>query len=326
MKHLRFIPIACCILVLASCAGKTNTDQVAAGELAGKITMSGAFAMYPMAIKWSEEFKKLHPHVQFDIQAGGAGKGMTDVMSGTVDFGMVSRDISPEETAKGAIGIGVTIDAVIPTFSASNPYFNEIYKQGVSREQLADIYVTEKIKTWGDLLGNGSTETIEFYTRSDACGAGETFAKYLQSNAKQEDLKGIGVYGDPGLAEAVSKSKFAIGYNNVNFTYDASTRKPNTGLGVVPLDLNGNKMLESTENVYTTLDMLNAAIASGVFPSPPSRILYFVHNGPPTDPLKLAFLHWVLNEGQQYCAEAGYIPLSKEKLDEQLGRLSSSPQ
>ena len=319
-----------CIIALAlsACGSKSNDQNTssATGELAGMITMSGAYAMYPMAIKWGEEFKKLHPNVQFDIQAGGAGKGMTDVVSGTVDFGMVSRAINPEEEAKGAYGIGVTIDAVIPTISADNPYNTLIYQQGVSRKQLEGIFITESIKTWGDLLGNGAKENIQKFSRSDACGAGETFAKYLQSGAQQEDIKGIGVFGDPGLAEAVSRSRFSIGYNNVNFTYDAETRLTNKGMGVLPLDLDENGRLDPRENVYVTLDTLNQAIATGVFPSPPSRVLYFVHKGPPDDPVKIAFLNWILTDGQQFCAEAGYIPLSAEKLKEQQARIPGAIQ
>ncbi|HEX9902240.1 MAG TPA: hypothetical protein VGB72_05205, partial [Acidobacteriota bacterium] len=47
-------------------------------ELKGTVSLSGAWALYPMAVKWAEEFRKLHPGVQVDVQAGGAGKGITD--------------------------------------------------------------------------------------------------------------------------------------------------------------------------------------------------------------------------------------------------------
>ncbi len=312
------------VLFFSACAGSKNEPGTNAdGTLSGKLTFSGAFAMYPMVVKWGEEFKKLHPEVQFDIQAGGAGKGMTDVLSGTVDFGMVSREINTEEINKGAHAIGVAIDAVIPTFSASNPYLDEIYKQGVSREDFNEIYLTEKVKTWGDLLGNSSKENIEVYTRSDACGAGETFAKYI-GNVKQEDLNGIGIFGDPGLAEAVIKDKYAIGYNNVNFTYDVTSRKPNKGIAVLPLDLNSNDTLDAGENVYGSLDQLNKAILDGVFPSPPSRLLYLVHKGVPDNDVKKAFLNWILTDGQKLCPETGYIALDETKTKEQLNRITQS--
>lgn len=50
-------------------------------ELQGEIQLSGAFALYPMAVKWAEEFRKIHPKVRIDISAGGAGKGITDALA-----------------------------------------------------------------------------------------------------------------------------------------------------------------------------------------------------------------------------------------------------
>ncbi len=72
-----------------------------AEELSGNVTLSGAWALYPMALKWAEEFQKVHPKVRVDIQAGGAGKGIADALAGIVDFGMVSREIQPAETQTG---------------------------------------------------------------------------------------------------------------------------------------------------------------------------------------------------------------------------------
>jgi len=62
----------------------------------GTIRVSGAWALYPMMVKWAEEFKKIHPQVRIDVSAGGAGKGITDALTGLVDIGMVSRELRPE--------------------------------------------------------------------------------------------------------------------------------------------------------------------------------------------------------------------------------------
>ena len=125
-------------------AGAANHPPKA---LSGKITMSGAYALYPMAVKWGEEFRKLNPGVTFDIQGGGAGKGMTDVLSGTVNFGMVSRDISPDEVKKGAYGIAVCKDAVIPVINPNNPYIELIKQKGITRDQFYKIFITGEITT-----------------------------------------------------------------------------------------------------------------------------------------------------------------------------------
>ena len=72
----------------------------------------------------------------------------------------------------------------------------------LKRDQFLNIFVTGNIKDWKQLAGKVSVP-IHIYTRSDAAGAAETWAKYF--NKKQEDLLGVAVYGDPGLAQAVKR-------------------------------------------------------------------------------------------------------------------------
>lgn len=306
--------IAICIFFYAGCSS---------GKKERKITMSGAFALYPMAVQWGEEFKAIYPKVQFDIQGGGAGKGMTDVLTGTTDIGMVSRDINEEEINKGAVGFSVCKDAVLPTFNAENPYRDLIYKKGITKQQFIDLWVNEKIKTWGELLGNGATEKIEIFTRSDAAGAAEAWAKYLNGK-KQEDLKGVGVMGDPGVAQAVVKSKFAIGYNNVSFAYDTETKINTSGIAVLPIDINENGVLDADENVYGDINQVNAAILSGKYPSPPARPLYFVTKGSPTNTLVIEFLRYVLTDGQKGLPEAGFVVLPQDVINQQIEKLPNA--
>lgn len=280
--------------------------------LGGTISISGAWALYPMVLKWVEEFKKLHPKVTIDVQAGGAGKGMADVLSGMADLGMVSRDIHPEEMARGALAVAVTKDGVVATLSARNPYLAEILKKGINRRPLTDIWTDDKAVTWGQVLGTSVAAPVRVFTRSDACGAGETWAAFL--GKKQEELGGIGVYGDPGVADAVRREPLGIGYNNINFAYDPKTLKPFDGLVIAPIDLDGNGRLDEAERFYATRDDITAAIAKNIYPSPPARDLYLVAKGKPAKKAVVQFLRWVLADGQKYVPETGYIPLAPDKL------------
>ena len=288
-------------------------------QLKGTISTSGAWALYPMAIKWAEEFQKLYPQVRIDIQAGGAGKGIADVLARMVDIGNVSREIHPAEIEKGAFPIAVTKDAVVPAINRKNPFLKEILKHGITKEQFIDIWITGKIKTWGEVLGTKEKAAIRVFTRSDACGAAETWAAFL--GKRQEDLLGVGVYGDPGLADAVKRDLLGIGYNNINYAYDAKTEKPVEGIMIAPVDLNGNGMVDREEGIYDTRAQIIEAIANNIYPSPPARDLYFVTRGKPEKREVIEFIRWVLTEGQQYVLETGYIPLSKEKLNEGLKKI-----
>lgn len=288
-------------------------------ECAGTITLSGAWALYPMAIKWAEEFKKAYPDTRFDISAGGAGKGMADALSGMVDIGMVSRDIYPPEVKKGAWWVSVAKDAVVPTINSDNPCAALLRERGMTRKEFADIFLGKKIANWSQLRGKAPVAEVRVYTRSDACGAAKTWAQYLGGH--QEDLGGVGVFGDPGIAEAVHKDILGIGYNNINFAFDPRTERLVDGLMIPPLDLDGDGKISKDESFYDTRKALTDAIASGKYPSPPARDLHFVCRGKPSRPCVRAFLAWVLTDGQKFIPENGYICLPKQKLTADVEKL-----
>ena len=285
----------------------------------GDLTLSGAWALYPMAIKWGEEFSKLYPKVRIDVQAGGAGKGIADVLAGAVDFGMVSRGIHPTELERGAFAIAVCKDAVVPTLSTKNPLLGQLQKAGLKKENFVAIWITGTATTWGGVLEGGGGSPVHVYTRSDACGAAETWAEYL--GRRQEDLLGVGVYGDPGLAEAVRRDPLGLGFNNINYAYDAKSKKPVPGIAILPIDLDGNGKIDEPESFYSDRDAMTEAIARGAYPSPPARDLYLVTKGTPRDPLAVEFLRWVLSEGQKFVPETGYIALPPDKLEEGLKKI-----
>jgi phosphate transport system substrate-binding protein len=297
---------------------KTAAVKPPVDDLEGTISISGAFALYPITVKWADEFKKLHPKVKFNISAGGAGKGITDALSGLVDIGLASRDIDPAEVKKGAYTVYVTKDAVVPTFNTGNPDAGELLAKGVKRNQFADIFVTGNIKNWKQVAGKVAVP-IHVYNRSDAAGAAETWAKYF--GKKQEDLLGVGVYGDPGLAQAVKKDVTAIGFNNLAYLYDLKTRKQVAGVHALPIDVNGNGKIDANENFYATIDELTAAIADGKYPSPPARNLGFLFKGKPKKKEIIEFVKYVLTGGQKFVDENGYIALSKTKIQEELKKV-----
>ncbi len=283
------------------------------------ISLSGAFALYPLVVRWSEEYKKEHPEIRFNISAGGAGKGMADALSGTVDLGMFSRAIAPEEIEKGVWWIAVTKDAVIPTMNSRNPVLETIRKRGLTRDEFRQLYIEGAITNWNQFPGIENNQVVNVFTRSDACGAAGTWAAYL--GGSQEDLKGIGVFGDPGLADAVVKEINGIGFNNTIYLYDIASGKKNPGIEVIPIDVNENGHIDAGEDFYNTFEEILTAIADEQYPSPPARDLYLVANGKPEKKATLDFLKWIVTRGQAFVSEAGYVTLSREKLEAQLVKL-----
>lgn len=309
-KHQLLIPLLISLsIILGACASAPESSG--SGEPEGTITISGAWALYPMMTRWAEEYQKIYPNVQFDVSAGGAGKGMADALGDIVDIGMVSRSVTSEEEQNGAYWIAVTKDAVLPMVNANNPAIGDLMKQGLTKELFTRIFITGDVKTWGELVGKPEIQDeIHVYTRSDAAGAPETWAQYL--GGKQEDLLGIAVYGDPGLLEAVIKDPLGIGYNNLGYAYDASTGEPVSGALALPIDVNESGLADRDEILETKAEAIEM-VALNKYPSPPARPLNLVTHGKP-EGLVAGFIEWILVDGQPFVGEAGFVSLTDEQL------------
>ena len=277
----------------------TNIGWAKDTELAGTVTLSGAWAIYPTAVAWAEAFQKLHPKVRIDVSAGGAGKGAADAIAGLVDIGMVSRDPDPAEIKKGIMPIYILHDAVFPVISDKNPALTDLLKKGVNRETWIGIYITGLIANWDAVVGRKIGKSIHLYTRSDSCGAAASWAAYL--GKKQEDLRGVGVYGDPGLLEAAKRDPMGIGYSNFSyvFTREGTVIK---GAKLVPIDYNNNGIADPDE-IYESRDAAIKGIRQGIYPA--TRKNYFFVKGK-TQGLVKEFIEFALSdEGTKIVDEVG---------------------
>jgi len=306
-------------------AGAATATQAAtaapADTLSGTITISGAFALYPLMTVWGDEFKKVHPNVEFDISGGGAGKGMTDALSGAVDIGMVSRQVKPAEEAQGAYTIPVVKDAVFGVVNAKNPVISDILAKGLSQDTLRKIFITGEIKTWGAAVGNpANTDAIHVYTRSDSAGAADIWAQFLGGKAQADILKdAVGVNADPGLLDAVVKDPRGIGYNNLGFAFDLGSGNVAAGAVVVPIDADKNGKADPVE-IIDSLTKATTAVANNTYPSPPGRVENLVTKGKPSA-LVQAFILWILTDGQQFVGQAGYVQLPADQLTASLAKV-----
>lgn len=292
----------------SACAQKEAQAPHAGSLLEGSLSLSGAWAMYPTAVAWAEAFKKIHPKVKIDVSAGGAGKGASDAMAGLVDIGMVSREPDPSELKKDILAVYVLKDAIFPIVSDRNFYLKDLLKKGVGKQTLSGIYISGTITTWDQVTGQDGSKPIHVYTRSDSAGAAAGWAAYL--GKKQEDLKGIGVFGDPGLLEAAKRDPLGIGYNNFSFVFsrDGSIL---AGIKLLPIDSNENGAADPDE-IFENRQKAVAAIESGRYPA--TRKNYFFIKKKSSALVK-EFIRFALSEeGSKIVEEVGTsLPIPKEE-------------
>ena len=308
-------------LLIVSMVGIISLSGCTTQQEATTIKVSGAYSLYPMMVIWAQQYHSLHPDINIDVSSGGAGKGMADALAGSVNLGMVSRDVTSAEADQGIIAVAVVEDAVLATINTENPVLAIIQEKGLTKEQLRSIFINYSITTWGQLVGDmGNTDPIKVYSRSDPCGAAESWVKYLgdytqDSIPTREEI--TKVKGDDSMSKSIAGDPLGIGYSNVNYIYSNSTKTPKDGIAVVPLDLNGNGTIDPEEDFYDSRDdVVNAEILD-TLPAPPSRLVYLVTLNNFTGATK-DFVQWILTDGQQYTDDNGYGAVPTDILDDQI--------
>src|SRR5204862_173071 len=91
------------------------------------------------------------------------------------------------------------------------------------------------------------------------------------------------------------------------------------GIVVPPIDVNNNGQADADE-YYQTKDEAVNAVLTEKYPSPPARFENLATKGKPSG-LVLAFIKWIITDGQQYLSDAGYVPLTPEQQQEALQKL-----
>ena len=315
-KLTQFLIVFALIYSVLGCSENKNSSTER-GDISGDLNISGAYSSYPIMKIWAVEFNKLHPAVKVDVVANGTGKGIMQVLSGKAHIGMISRQLSKDELEKGLWHISFAKDAVLPLMSAKNPDFRSISRKGLTKENFRQVYITDEIKYWGDAAGTLSRDLIHIIKRQDIAGDSEIWGNYLEK--KEEDLAGFGVFGDPGMIDAIVKEPHAMGYASMGYVFDLETRKPAKGVGIIPIDLDKNGLIYPEENIYENVDKFIEALEKGIYPV--SRNLQLVTNGTPKDRTVREFLNFIMNDGQKFLKESGYASIGVDSLNTQRAKL-----
>ena len=283
--------------------------------VSGNLSSVGSDTLANLMTLWAEDYKKLYPNVNIQIQAAGSSTAPPALTEGTSNLGPMSRKMKDNELQAfeekygyKPTAIPVAIDALAVFVHKDNPI-----KQ-LTMQQVDAIFSStrlcgeaKEIKTWGDagLTGDWAAKPIQLFGRNSVSG---TYGYFKEEALCKGDFRS-NVNEQPGSAsvvQSISSTVNAIGYSGIGYR-TASVR-------AVALVNKKGEVEEATE----------ANALSGKYPL--SRFLYvYVNKAPnkPLDPLEAEFVKMVLSkQGQEIVVKDGYIPLPSkvvEKTKKELG-------
>lgn len=280
---------------------------------------------------WAREYRRL-TRTEIDYIKSGSGKGVSDVVARTVDFGCTDTPMTrPERDAARAEGdvlhVPVTMGAVAVVFNV--PGVDAVTLTG---PVLADIYL-RTVTRWDDpavaALNPGvrlPAEDIVPVRRAESSGTTGVFSEYLAKVspafreqvgcAKELKLRGgTGQAGNDGVAGFVKNNRGAVGY--VELAYAARTGLPTAALR----NRAGHAVRPTAEAATAAAVSATAAGDDLTFPLTDaagpaaypivgvSYALLFARQPPDKGPAVVDFLKWVVTAGQAFAADRHYAPL-----------------
>jgi phosphate transport system substrate-binding protein len=286
-----------------------------ASGVAGNISSVGSDTLANLMTLWAEEYKRLYPNVNIQIQAAGSSTAPPALTEGTSNLGPMSRkmkdgEIQAFEQKHGykPLEIPVAIDALAVFVNRDNPI------EGLTLPQVDAIFSStrkcgyaENVAKWGQLGLTGAWESrdIQLYGRNSVSG---TYGYFKENALCEGDFKSS-VNEQPGSAsvvQAISGSVNGIGYSGIGYV--------TSGVRALPLaEDEGGEYIEATPE--------NAV--SGEYPL--GRFLYVYvnkHPNEPLEPLVREFIRMILSQqGQQVVVKDGYIPLPAQVADRFRGEI-----
>ncbi len=301
--------------VQAAGVDKNLPDYQRASGVSGNLSSVGSDTLANLMTLWAEEFKRVYPNVNVQIQAAGSSTAPPALTEGTSNFGPMSRKMKSKEIEAfekkygyKPLAIPVAIDALAVYVHKDNPI------KGMTIAEVDAVFSSTRkcghdknVDTWGNLAmtGDWANRSVQLFGRNSVSG---TYGYFKKKALCKGDFKN-NVNEQPGSAsvvQSVSASLNGIGYSGIGYK--------TSGVRAVPLSKKPGKP-------YVKASAENAV--KGTYPL--SRFLYVYvnkHPNKPLSPLEREFVKMVLSKvGQKVVVKDGYIPLPAKVVEKTLKKL-----
>ncbi len=281
----------------------TKEPATQSGTQSVKVTSSPE--LYQLAQDWVNDYKKLNPSVNIVIdRVGDSNEKNIDHLTLVSDpNSLIGFDQSNWQMVIGR-------DVIVPVVNVRNPMLDLIYKHGISAQKFSFLFNETTKRNWAAMLPDGLNAQVQLFVadNKEIISALGEFAKTTVSltNANL-------VTGAQNVLASVEKDNMAIGFCTLNDLRAYNSAAGNENIRLLPIDKNGNGRIDSFENIYKNIEEFTHGVWIGKYPVSLCENIYAVSAAKPANEGELAFLVWILSEGQSRLNINGFCELASSE-------------
>jgi glycine cleavage system H lipoate-binding protein/ABC-type phosphate transport system substrate-binding protein len=317
MKTRIFFIIGVLLLTINITSGK-EAETGYTPSMNGSINVVTSPDLYALTSIWAKEYCKQNPALTINVQKY-SGTNIAGMLKSTEGLGIVSNESIEAQKNLSLWNIVIGRDVIVPVINEKNPFLQEINKKGITSEEFGRIFANPEDETWGMLLGNNQNTPLHCYLLDDSSVKNE-MANFL--NNKSLNITGIYVKNGQELITAIQKDPNSLGFCKLIHAVDPANQCLADKIKLVPIDKNRNGKIDYMENIYANLQTFTRGVWIGKYPKALSGNIYMASSIKPSNETELAFMRWVLADGQQFLNPTGYSDLVINERQTQLAKLN----
>ncbi len=272
--------------------------------------------MYKLTTIWANEYCKLSPGTEINVTvARQEANGKYNMEKG---LGFISGGY-PEMFNGKMWNMVIGRDIAIPVFNNKNPLSEEIYRKGISLEELSGLLNGRK--KWGDLLHTPNDTPVTLYVDKNLLVNNEFPGL---AALKSESVKAVRVTGLENMIESVSKDLNSIGICSITDFVVNGNSESSRQVSFLPIDKNGNGHIDYMENIYKNPEDLIRGAWIGKYPKELITNIYAISSNKPVAKAEVTFLKWILTGGQEFEAISGFSSLLMTERSSKIAQLTES--
>jgi len=276
--------------------------------------------LYNLTMKWVSEYSNLNPKVKINVIKAG-DKNVPGMLHPGEGLAFTGDETLAERNNQSIWNMVVGRDIIVPVMNAKNPLRNEIIRKGVTSKALTQILESPEKRNWGMLTDNAQNiQNISLnYYIPNYPSVLSGVNNFLNINAL--NCEGFKTGSGEAMISAIQKDPNALGFCKLIQIMDINHQSLVENIELVPIDKNGNGKIDYMENIYDNLQAFSRGVWIGKYPKALSGKIYAVSSEKPKSETELAFLNWILTDGQRYLNANGYDELVLNERQSQLSKI-----
>lgn len=307
-------------LLLLNCGNLYSEEAVANNKPKGEVSINilSTPDLFNLTYMLAGKYNDLNPGVKINVinselvnkvsfEGTGASSGFTS--------GDKLTDPDLESLWKMTIGREV----IVPVTNSNNPFLKEIYRQGITPEKFARVFENDDKRVWSSLISEGKDVPVHLYIINDETVM-TAVKKFL--NIDQIPANVIRTASEKEMISAIQNDPYALGFCRLAGITGPDKQSMVENVILLPVDKNGNGKIDYSEQIYNDPQVFARGVWIGKYPKTLSTDLYIVASAQPENEAEIAFIKWMLTDGQQFLYVSGISDLVYSERQSKLDRLN----